>query len=93
MGRSARLAVATRDTESPVVEKIAGLGQVLGAQAQCLQDDFDLASILFESGLPAARLTSAAAGIEGAPESLPDPRLLAGSTGRLVELLRRLAGG
>jgi len=92
MGRSGQLAVATRDTESPVVGEIAGLGRVLGAEAQCLQDDFDLASVLFESGLPAARVTSATAGVEGAPESLPDPQLLAGSTGRLVELLRRLAG-
>lgn len=92
MGRSAQLGVATRDTESPVVEEIAGVGKVLGAEAQCLQDDVDLASVLFESGLPAARVTSATAGVEGAPESLPDPKLLAGSTGRLVELLRRLAG-
>lgn len=92
MGRSDRLAVASRETDSPVVTEIAGLGTVLGAEARCLQDDSDLAGMLFESGLPAARVTSAADGVEGAPESLPDAGVLAGSAGRLVELLRRLAG-
>jgi hypothetical protein len=91
MGRSDRLVVGTRDTESPVVDEIVGLGRVAGAEALCLQDDFDLASTLFEAGLAAARITSSLDARNEPSESLPDPAVLAGSTGRLVELLRRLA--
>lgn len=90
MGRSDQLVVGTRDTGSQVVESMAGLGKVVGADALCLQDDFDLASTLFESGLPAARVASFVEPGGEASGSLPDPQVLAGSSGRLVELLRRL---
>lgn len=93
MGRSGRLAVGSRVANAPVVTEIAGLGRMAGAEALCLQDDFDLASVLFESGLPAARVTSSAELTGSGPESLPDPQVVAGSSGRLVELLRRLTGG
>ena len=91
MGCSDRLVVGTRETGAPVVAEIDGLGRVSGAEAMCLGDDFDLASALFQSGLTAARVTTIEDGDGGGPGSLPEPAVLAGSSGRLVELLRRLA--
>lgn len=92
MASSETLILTSRDTEATPVEKFAGLGKILGAEIACLGDDFDLASTLYETGLPAIRIATR-------PTLLPDEEdnkvpfapTLAASTGRLIELIQRLS--
>lgn len=92
MGDAETLILSSRDTTAIPAAEFAGLGKVLGAEVICLGDDFDLASTLFEMGLPAIRISTR-------PTLLPDEKddkipfapTLAASTGRLVELVMRLS--
>ncbi len=92
MASAETLILTSRDTEATPVEEFAGLGKILGAEVTCLGDDFDLASTLVETGLPAIRIATR-------PTLLPDEKddmvpfapTLAASTGRLVELIQRLS--
>lgn len=93
MGAGDELWLSSRDTAAIPLSKAAGLGSVRGAEVVCLGDDADLASVLFEIGLPAVRVSTrpqVAAGESDA--TLPAAATLAASTGRLVELIRRCAG-
>lgn len=94
MGAGGSLWVSSREAENPVLSSVGGLGETVGAETICLEDDFDLSSVLFEAGLPAVRVSTR--GIVAASEDdsrLPDPAVHEASTKGLVELIRRLSGG
>lgn len=92
MGAEETLWLTSRDTSAPPLSRIQGLGSVRGAEVVCLGEDQDLASVLFEMNLPAVRVaTRPMLTPEESDNATSDPALLAGSTGRLVELIRRSA--
>jgi len=92
MGSGDELWLSSRDTTAGPLTRTAGLGSVKGAEVICMSDDADSASVLFELGLPAVRVATRPLVNATEPDaSLPTPAVLAASTGRLVELIRRCA--
>jgi hypothetical protein len=93
MGAGEELWLSSRDAAAAPLALVNGLGTVRGADVVCLGDDQDLASILFETGLPAVRVATRPL-VQAAEndDRIPSAATLAGSTGRLVELIRRCAG-
>lgn len=92
MGGGEALWITSRDTEALPLKKIEGLGSVRGAEVVCLGDDADLASLLFEAGLPAVRISTRAMLLPDDPDNKPaQAPVVAASTGRLIELIRRCA--
>ena len=93
MGAGEQLWLSSRDAAAAPLALVNGLGSVRGADVVCLGDDQDLASILFETGLPAVRVATRPL-VQSAEndDRIPAATVLAGSTGRLVELIRRCAG-
>lgn len=90
MGGGEELWLTSRDTTAFPLTKATGLGKVVGAEVACLGEDTDLASVLFEMGLPAVRVaTRAILPSEEADNRLPFTPTVASSTGRLIELIRR----
>ena len=85
------LILTSRDTEATPVEEFVGLGKILGAEVTCLGDDFDLASTLYETGLPAIRIATRPTLLpEEKDDKIPFAPTLAASTGRLIQLIQRL---
>jgi hypothetical protein len=92
MGAGESLWLSTRETSATPLTLVSGLGAVYGAEVVCLGDDTDLASILFEMGLPAVRVsTRPLVTAEEMDERLPFAPTVTASTGRLIELIRRCA--
>jgi hypothetical protein len=92
MGAAGELKVSSRDAAHPALGKVEGLGEVVGAEAICLEDDFDLSAALFERGMPALRVaTRPVVGVGDSDDRAPDPRLHAAATTALVEWIRRLS--
>ncbi|MBC7981122.1 MAG: hypothetical protein H7Y36_11215 [Armatimonadetes bacterium] len=92
MGSAETLILSSRDTEAIPEKEFKGLGKILGAEVTCLGDDFDLASTLFEMDFPALRIATRPTLLPGEnDDKLPFPPTLAASTGRLIELVTRLA--
>jgi hypothetical protein len=92
MGDAESLILSSRDTTALPVVEFKDLGKILGAEIICLGDDFDLASILFEMSLPAIRVSTRPMLLpDEADEKIPFAPTLAASTGRLIELVRRLS--
>jgi len=92
MGAGELLWLSSRDSAAAPLELVQGLGMVRGAEIVCIGDDVDLASVLFEIGQPAVRVsTRPQLTAREADATLPSSSLLAASTGRLVELIRRCA--
>lgn len=92
MGAGEELWLSSRDAEaiSPALHQ--GLGTIRGAEVVCLGDDVDLASVLFEMGISAVRISTRPVVAAGEPdEKLPAAEKVAASTGRLVEMIRRCA--
>lgn len=91
-GSAAELLLSSRDAESRALRQAEGLGEVAGAEAVCLEDDFDLSALLFENGLPAVRVaTRPVVKAEEADSLPPDPAVHAAATGNLIALIRRLS--
>ena len=91
MGDAESLILSSRDTTALPVVEFKDLGQILGAEIICLGDDSDLASILFEMNIPAIRVSTRPMLLpDEADEKIPFAPTLAASTGRLIELVRRL---
>ncbi len=91
MGGGGSLVLSSREAENPVFSRIGGLGEAVGAEAICLEDDFDLSSMLFETGLPAVRVSTRGLVKESEPDvSAPDAGRHETATKALVELIRRL---
>ena len=92
MGSDESLWLTSRNTDAPALSKIKDLGKVVGAEVACLGEDSDLASVLFEMNLPAVRIATRSILAPGEPDDRePFAPTVAASTGRLVELIRRLA--
>ena len=92
MGLGETLWVTSRDTMAIPLEKVEGLGKVVGAEVACLADDADLASVLFEMDLPAVRVSTGPMPHSAVSAGkLPFSPTVAASAGRLVELIRRCA--
>ena len=92
MGAAETLILTSRDTAATPNEEFEGLGKILGAEVVCLGDDFDLASTLFETGLPAIRIATRPTLLpDEEDDKLPFAPTLAASTGRLIELIERLS--
>ncbi len=90
MGAGDLLWLSSRDTSAPPLALVQGLGSVRGAEVICLGEDTDLASILFDSGLPAVRVATRPLVTPDEPDDqLPSASTVAASAGRLVELIRR----
>lgn len=91
-GAAKELMVSSRDAENRALVQVKGLGEVVGAESICLEDDFDLSSVLFETGLPAVRVaTRPVVKFDEVDASAPDPAIHAASTGALVTLIGRLS--
>lgn len=92
MGADRQLWLSSRDTAAAPLALAHELGVIRGVEDVCLTDDADLASMLFEMGLPAVRVaTRAQVAPEDADNTLPDASQVAAATGRLIELIRRCA--
>jgi hypothetical protein len=92
MGAGAELWLSSRDTAAAPLSMTVGIGSVKGAEVICAGDDSDLASKLFEIGLPAVRVaTRPLVGADEPDAALPAATTLAAASGRLVELIRRCA--
>jgi len=93
MGAGEELWLSSRDTAAAPLGLVQGLGSVRGAEVVCLGEDTDPASVLFEMGLPAVRVATRPVVLsDESDDKLPSPAVVAASTGRLVELIRRCAG-
>jgi hypothetical protein len=93
MGAAEKLMISSRDAGNAALQKTAGLGEVVGAEAICLEDDFDLSATLFELELPAARIsTRPVVKADEADTTAPDPAIHAAATRALVTLIERLSG-
>jgi hypothetical protein len=92
MGAGEVLWLSSRDAEAAPLELAQGLGMVRGAETVGIGEQADLASVLFDLGLPAVRVSTRPQLPAGdADAALPPPAVLAASSGRLVELIRRCA--
>jgi hypothetical protein len=92
MGDAETLILSSRDTTAIPAVDFADLGKILGAEVICLGEDTDLASVLFEMGLPAVRVATRPMLLpDEEDDKLPFAPTLAASSGRLIELVRRLA--
>jgi hypothetical protein len=90
MGAGEPLWLTSRDVSATPLGLVSGLGAVYGAEVVCLGDDADLASTLFEMGLPAVRVsTQPILTTEDSDEKRPFAPTVAAATGRLIELIRR----
>lgn len=90
MGAGETLWLASRDVSALPLSLITGLGAVYGVEVIYLGDDTDLASKLFEMGLPAVRVsTRTMVTPKDQDEKLPFAPTVAAATGRLIELIRR----
>ena len=90
MGAGEPLWLSSREVSAAPLGLISGLGAVYGAEVVCLGDDTDLASTLFEMGLPAVRVSTRTMLPPMEPdEKLPFTPTVAAATGRLIELIRR----
>jgi hypothetical protein len=91
MGDAESLILSSRDTTALPAVEFADLGKILGAEVVCLGEDSDLASILFEMNRPAVRVATRPMLLpEESDDKLPFAPTLAASSGRLIELVRRL---
>lgn len=92
MGDAETLILSSRDTTAYPNVAFDDLGKVLGAEVVCLGDDFDLSSTLAEMSLPAIRIATRPTLLPNeSDEKIPFAPTLAASTGRLIELVRRLS--
>ncbi len=92
MGDAESLIFSSRDTTALPNVDFEDLGKILGAEVVCLGDDFDLVSTLTEMNLPAIRVATRPMLLpDEADEKIPFAPTLAASTGRLIELVRRLS--
>ena len=93
MGTAEKLMVSSRDAGNAALQQVSGLGEVVGAEAICLEDDFDLSAVLFEMGVPAARVsTRPVVKADEADNAAPDAAIHATATRALVTLIERLSG-
>jgi hypothetical protein len=92
MSDAESLILSSRDTTVLPLVDYEDLGKIVGAEVICLGEDFDLASILVEMGHPAIRIATRPMLLpKEADDKIPFAPTLAASTGRFIELIRRLS--
>lgn len=92
MGSGTPLWISSRDMSVVPDALTEGIAEIKGAEVVCLGDDFDLASVLFEMGLPAVRVATRPIVTADEDDSAPaDPRRVAAAAGSLVQWIRRCA--
>lgn len=91
-GAGEKLLLSSRDATSRALRLAGDLGEVVGAESICLEDDFDLSAALFETALPAVRVSTRPVVKAGeADETAPDPAKHAAATKALVSLIEKLS--
>lgn len=91
-GAGEKLLLSSRDATNRALTSVGKLGEVVGAESICLEDDFDLSSVLFEAGLPAVRVSTRAVVKADEPDNTaPDPAKHAAATKALVALIEKLS--
>jgi hypothetical protein len=91
-GAADKLLVSSRDSGNRALRLVDGLGEVAGAEAICMEEDFDLSSVLFETGLPAVRVSTRPVVRGGeSDDSAPDPAKHAAATKALAALIGKLS--
>ncbi|MFN9512162.1 MAG: hypothetical protein ACK57Z_04230 [Akkermansiaceae bacterium] len=92
MSDAETLTLSSRDTTLLPSVDYEDLGKIVGAEVICLGEDFDLASTLVEMGHPTIRISTRPMLLpDEADNKLPFAPTLAASTGRFIELVRRLS--
>jgi len=92
MAHAETLIVSSRDSQAPPSPEMEGLGKILGADVTLLDDGVDLSSKLFAMDIPAIRVSTRSTLLANeADDKVPFAPTLASSTGRLIELVRRLS--
>lgn len=92
MGVNGELLVSSREVEALKRPPFEKWGKIVGAEAICLEDDFDLASTLFELNQPAVRVATRRVVAAGeADDQMPEPAQHAAATKALAELVLELA--
>jgi hypothetical protein len=92
MGAKGELMISSRDSEALVRPAFEKHGTIVGAEAICLEDDFDLASTLFELNQPAVRVaTRGVVAAAEADDAMPDSGKHAAATRALADLVMGLA--
>jgi hypothetical protein len=92
MGAKGELMISSREVDALVNPAIEKHGTIVGAEAVCLEDDFDLASTLFELNQPTVRVATRRVVREGeVDDRMPDPAQHAAATKALAELVMELA--
>ena len=90
MGAQAALQATSRDATLLANLPLHDLATAVEADPACLDDDKDLASVLFEMGLPAARIASRPPLASDEPDDrMPTESTLAQSAIYLTELIKR----
>ena len=91
-GAGEKLLLSSRDATSRALHQVGNLGEVVGAESICLEDDFDLSAALFETALPAVRVsTRPVVKADEADDTAPDPAKHAAATKALVALIEKLS--
>ncbi len=91
-GAGEKLLLSSRDATNRALHLPGNLGEVVGAETICLEDDFDLSAALFETALPAVRVaTRPVVKLDEADETAPDPAKHAAATKALVSLIEKLS--
>lgn len=92
MGSGAPLWLSSRET-SAIPESLAqGIAEIKGAEVVCLGEDTDLASVLFEMGLPALRVSTRPLVTPDEDDSrAADPARVAAAADLLIQWTRRCA--
>jgi hypothetical protein len=91
-GAAKELMLSSRDAENRALRQMKDIGEVVGAESICLEEDFDLSSVLFEIGLPAVRVaTRAVVKADEEDSGVPDPVNHAAATRALLTLIGRLS--
>lgn len=92
MGDAETLILSSRDTTALPTVEFADLGKILSAEVVFLGEQTDLSTILFNKSLPAVRVATRPMLLpDEADDKLPFAPTLAASSGRLIELVRRLS--
>lgn len=92
MGSGPSLWLSSRAPEIIPEALAEGLGGLKGAEVVCLGEDTDLASILFEMGLPGIRVSTRPLVTAGEDDSAPaDPVKVAAASENLLQFIRRCA--
>ena len=92
MGAGSSLWLSSRETAAAPLAAAQGIGEMKGGEVVCLGEFSDLSALLFEMGIPAVRVSTRPIVLQTEQDTdVPDPSIVAASSTRLAELIRRCA--